>query len=117
MPKKLCIGFIAHTPREYIVYFGRDVTMDALKTIVTTIANIQELHLTSGRVVDGFLLPDPDEPVVKGNCSHRSDAYIWKIYTRTTGVPCYPTSPIELLVVRRSHSLPLGDAIISVRMC
>ena len=29
-------------------------------------ANIEELHLTGGRVVDGFLLPDPDEADVNG---------------------------------------------------
>ena len=34
--------------------------MDTLRTIVTTMANIEGLHLTGGRVVDGFLLPDVD---------------------------------------------------------
>ena len=64
--EKLCIDFVAHTPREHVVYFGGDLTMYSLKTIVTTMPNIQELHLTSGRVADGFLLPDPDEPVANG---------------------------------------------------
>ena len=47
-----------HTPRERAVYLGRDATTDAPRTIVTAMANIQELHLTGGMVVDGFLLPD-----------------------------------------------------------
>ena len=64
--ERLCIDFVAHTPREHVVYFGGDLTMYSLKTIVTTMPNIQELHLTSGRVADGFLLPDPDEPVANG---------------------------------------------------
>ena len=45
------------------MYFGGDLTMDALRAIVTTMVNIQELHLTSRRMVDGdgFLQPDHDE--------------------------------------------------------
>ena len=40
--EKLYIGFIAHTPREHVVYPGGDLT------------------------TDGFLLPDLDKPLVNG---------------------------------------------------
>ena len=34
------------------MYFGGDVIMDALRTIVTAVANVEELRFSSG--VDGF---------------------------------------------------------------
>ena len=37
--------------------------------------------------------------------------------TPTSGAPCYPTSPIKLLVVGRFHSSSLGNAITFVSRC
>ena len=47
-------------------------------------ANIQELRLAIGRVVDGFLLPDPDEPDLNGKLLPSLRRLGWKICMRTT---------------------------------
>jgi hypothetical protein len=60
---KLCIDFVACTPREHVVYFGGELSMDAVKGIMPLMPKIQELHLTSARLSDGFLQPDPDGPL------------------------------------------------------
>ena len=59
---KLCIDFVAHVPKEHIVYFGGDMTMDVVKEIVVTMPTIRELHLTSPSLANRFLQPDPDGP-------------------------------------------------------
>ena len=59
---KPCIDFVAYTPGEYVVYFGGDLSMDAVREIVPAMPNVQELHLTDALLSDGFLLPDPDGP-------------------------------------------------------
>ena len=60
-----CRGEAVH--RFYRAYSERtrsvlrwELTTDVLRTTITTMAKIQELHLTSGRVVGGFLQPDTD---------------------------------------------------------
>ena len=60
---KLCIDFVAHTPGDHVMYFGGDLTMDALRGTVMAMPNIQELRLTSAMLVDGFLQPVPDGPL------------------------------------------------------
>jgi len=57
---KLHIDFIAFTPREQVVHFGGDLSMEALREILPTIPGIKELHVTDVAVSDGFLQPDPD---------------------------------------------------------
>ena len=69
---------------------------------------LQELHLTSGRVVDGFLLPDPGEPVVNRKLLPS---------LRRLRLEDLYEDDIELLAVRRFHSPSLGDAITCLRMC
>ena len=64
-------------------------------------ANIQELHLTSGRVADSFLLPDPDEPAANGKPFPSLRRLPLEDLYEATGTPCYPTSPIKLLAVTR----------------
>ena len=71
-------------------------------------ANIEELHLTGGGVVDGFLLPDPDEADVNGK--------LLPPLRRPRLEDLYEDG-IKLLAVRRSHSLSLGDAITFASMC
>ena len=115
--ESLRIDFVAHTPREHAVYLGGDLTIDSLRTIVTAMANIQELNLTGGMVVDGFLLPDPDEPDINGKLLPSLRRLHLEDLCEAIGTPCYPTSPIKLLAVRRFHSLSLGDVIAFVRMC
>jgi hypothetical protein len=60
---KLCIDFVAYTPREHAVYFGGDLGMDAVREIAPTMPKIQELHLIFAPLSDGFLQPDPDGPL------------------------------------------------------
>ena len=60
---KLCIDFIAHIPREHVVYLGGDVGMGTVRGIVAGMPKIQELHLTGALLVDGFLQPDLDGPL------------------------------------------------------
>jgi hypothetical protein len=60
---KPCVDFVAYTPGEHVVYFGGDLSMDAVREIVPAMPNIQELHLTDALLSDGFLLPDPDGPL------------------------------------------------------
>jgi len=60
---KLCIDFVAHTPRERVVHFGGDLSMDALREIVPAMPNIQELHLVNVVLSDEFLQPDRDGPL------------------------------------------------------
>ena len=82
-----------------MAYFGGNVTTDSLRTIVTAMANIRELHLPSGRVVDGFLLPDPDELDVNGK--------LFPSLRRLRLEGLYEDN-IKLLAVRRSRSLSRG---------
>ena len=60
---KLCIDLVAYTPREHVVYFGGDLSMDAVREIVPMMPKIQELHLTDALLSNGFLQPDPDGPL------------------------------------------------------
>ncbi|KAF9646498.1 hypothetical protein BDM02DRAFT_3118523 [Thelephora ganbajun] len=60
---QLCIDFVAHTPREHVVYFGGNLVMDAVRRIVPAMPKINYLHLTYISLADGFLQPDPDRPL------------------------------------------------------
>ena len=58
----LCINFVAHVPREHVMYFSGGMNMGAVRGIISTMPNIQELHLSDVTLADGFLRPDPDGP-------------------------------------------------------
>jgi len=60
---KLCIDFAAYAPREHVVSFGGDLSMEAVRGIVPTMPEIKELCLTSAVLADRFLQPDPDGPL------------------------------------------------------
>ena len=60
---KLCINFVAYTPREHVVYLGGRLSMDAVRGIAPVMPKIQELHLIFASLSDGFLQPDPDGPL------------------------------------------------------
>ena len=60
---KLCIDFVAYTPREHVIYFGGDLSMDAVKETIPLMPGIQELHLTNALLSNRFLQPDPDGPL------------------------------------------------------
>ena len=60
---KLCIDLVAHIPGEHVVYFRGDLSMDALRGIVTAMPNIQELHLSTALLADRFLQPVSGEPL------------------------------------------------------
>jgi hypothetical protein len=59
---ELFINFVACTPGEQVVYLGGYTRADVIKGIVSTMPNIQELHLPHVTLSDGFLQPDPDRP-------------------------------------------------------
>lgn len=61
---KLCIDFATYTPREQVVYFGGDLSMEAVRGIVPTMLEIKRLHITSAVLSGRFLQPDPDGPLV-----------------------------------------------------
>ena len=60
---KLCIDFVAYTPKEQVVYFGGDLSMEAVREIVPTMPEIEELHLTCVELSDRFLQPDQVRPL------------------------------------------------------
>jgi len=60
---KLCIDFLAHTPREHVVCFEADMRLGATKKIIVTMPNVRELHLTNVTFPERFLQPDPDGPL------------------------------------------------------
>jgi len=60
---RLCIDFVAHTPGEHVLYFGGDLSMDALRGTVAAMPNIRELRLTRVLLTDGFLQPVADGPL------------------------------------------------------
>ena len=60
---KLCIDFIAYTPREQVVYFGGDLSMVVVRGTVPAMPKIQEVHLTGALLSNRFLQPDPAGPL------------------------------------------------------
>jgi hypothetical protein len=60
---KLCIDFVTCAPREHVVYFRGELSMNAVEGIAPLMPNIQELHLTDALLSDRFLQPDPDGPL------------------------------------------------------
>jgi len=52
---ELCTDFVAHTPGGRVVYFGGDLSMDALRGIVPAMPKIEELHLVSLSLSEGFM--------------------------------------------------------------
>lgn len=57
--EKLCINLIALTPREYVVGFTGGLSAHAMRDLVITVPNIEDLNLTRPVVSDTFLQPDP----------------------------------------------------------
>jgi hypothetical protein len=58
------INFVTSIPREHVVYFEGYLGMDAVEGIVPTMPKIQELRLTSLKLLPyGFLQPDPVGPL------------------------------------------------------
>jgi hypothetical protein len=60
---EVCINLVACTPREHVVYFEGDLSMDAVRGIVPAMPKIQELRLNGAPLSDGFLQPDPYGPL------------------------------------------------------
>jgi len=60
---KLCTGLVEYTPRAQVLYFGGNLSADAVREMVPAMPNIQELHLTGAFLSDGFLQPDPTGPL------------------------------------------------------
>ena len=60
---KLCVDFVAYTPREQAVYFGGELSMDIVRESVPAMSKLQELHLTGVVLSEGFLRPDPGGPL------------------------------------------------------
>ena len=44
---KLCFGFVARTPREHIVYFGGNQSIDPMKGTVVAMPKLRGFHLIS----------------------------------------------------------------------
>ena len=59
---KLCVDFVAHTPREHVVCLTVDLSPDPVKEIIPTMPNIQELTLRLQIPPEGFSQPAPDGP-------------------------------------------------------
>jgi hypothetical protein len=60
---EVCIDLVACTPREHVVYFEGDLSMDAVREIVPAMPKIQELRLNDALLSDRFLQPDPYRPL------------------------------------------------------
>ena len=57
------VDFIAHTPREHVVYLNSDLRTDVLKGTVVAMPKLQELYLFCPRLADRFLQTDLDGPL------------------------------------------------------
>jgi len=60
---RLCIDFVAYTPRDRVVHFGGDLSMEAIRVLAPTMPEIKELHLAGAILATRFLQPDPDGPL------------------------------------------------------
>lgn len=60
---KLSIDFVAHTPREHVIYFHGNLGMDAVRKTVTAMPNLQGLHISDPELADGLLQPDLSRPL------------------------------------------------------
>ena len=58
-------NFPAYIPVEHVVYFGGDLAMPFVERAVSTMPNIQELHLINATLADKFLQPDLKDPLVR----------------------------------------------------
>ena len=61
----MCADFVAQVSLYNVVHFGGDLGMDILKRVVPAMPRIQELYLIHARLEKGFLLPDPEAPIVQ----------------------------------------------------
>jgi hypothetical protein len=60
---RFCSNFFAHTPVDYVVYFGGELSMDEIRRIAPTMPQVQELHLVGARLADRFLRSDSGGPL------------------------------------------------------
>ena len=74
--EKLWVNFVAHIPREHAACLEVDTDPDAVKEIIHTMPNIQELVLMNIRFPEGFLQPAQDGPLPARNFSHHCDTCI-----------------------------------------
>jgi len=63
MQNKLCIDLIKSTPMEHVTYFRGKMETCILEEAISAMPNIQELHLVSVDMSDGFLRPDTNGPL------------------------------------------------------
>ena len=57
---KLRVDFIAYVPTQYVMCFKGKMSTRSLQEMIPTMPNIQELHLLSVKISDGFLRPFSD---------------------------------------------------------
>ena len=55
---QLCADFVANLPVEEVTYFGGELSMDITRKILSSLANITELHLVGVQMEPGFLQPE-----------------------------------------------------------
>ena len=60
---KLCIDFVAHTPREHVVFFGGFLNVAAVKEIVPMMPGIKEVYITGAKLGQGFLQLETNGPL------------------------------------------------------
>jgi hypothetical protein len=63
---ELWIDLVAHAPREHVVYFGGNSSINNLKDTIATMPRLQELHLVSPMLDDRFLHPYLGGPLANG---------------------------------------------------
>ena len=59
---QLCTSFLKLLPVEHVIYFGGDLGTEAIRGTISTMPNIQELHLVNAQFNDRLLQPNPKGP-------------------------------------------------------
>ena len=62
---RICGDLLEHIPLGHVVYFSGDLDMGVFGRIITAMPRIRELRLINVHLDDGFLRPDPEEPLSK----------------------------------------------------
>ena len=62
---RMCVDLVAYTPVEHVVYFGGDLSVDAVERAIPMMPKIRDLQLFYPKLQDGFLQPDPEEPLLE----------------------------------------------------
>jgi len=110
---ELCIDFLAHAPREHVVYFGGSPSIGSVRGAVAGVPKLRELHLV-GRMLDlqpnlgGRLANEKPFPSLRH--LYLEDALL---YEDTSS----PALPIKLLAASGFCRRSLGNLGASVKMC